>query len=78
MPINLIYNVKSSLFYFDIHFTSNLLLCVFRENGRESRDGTSKRRAMPPITPHYFAKEMALSECFDHVWSQVTTLNEYL
>ena len=43
----------------------------FSETSRECRDVANKRRAMPPVTPHSFAKEMALNECFDRVWSQV-------
>lgn len=32
----------------------------------------NKRPAMPPITPHNFAHNSALNECFDRVWSQVS------
>ncbi|XP_066923288.1 protein FAM149A-like isoform X2 [Clytia hemisphaerica] len=50
------------------------------ETSRDScKDMKMKRRAIPPITPQALARDMALSECFDHVWSQaVKTLSDLL
>lgn len=38
---------------------------------RESVRRNGCQQLMPPMSPHAFVHEAALSECFDHVWNEV-------
>lgn len=46
------------------------MLLFFYSEVREENN-RNKRPSMPPLTPHNFAHDSALNECFDRVWSQV-------
>jgi len=41
----------------------------------KDRKGTGKKvSSLPPMTPHAFVHETALSECFDHVWNEIIVI----
>jgi len=52
-------------------YKTQIYIFYFSETNRDCKESKLKRRAYPPITPQAFTRDMALSECFDHVWAQV-------